>query len=275
MFRSISRSMSMARPLGRLSGSVVSAGIRFWLWIRLLAGYLRQLVFPGLWLGWGAWGWGLGWLGHGLLGFGGLFVNAGFFNRFGFHAGLGAGGFGGTQRLGRMIQAIDGRCLSESRRSQPVQASGRFREPSRAGAGVNASLRMADIAASMAPMASGVGERMVSRAQRGRPAERRVTGAAPHRKASARAPATELSRVYGAASPDRVELSRRPVAGLLRASCSDYSAPRSQVIPHRARQSYSARDPPAAGIPFLQRRTPAEAVIRVEGGHSGGGGHHR
>ena len=44
-------------------------------------------IFPG-WGGWGGWGWGCGWFGHG------LFVNAGFFNRYGFHGG-GFGRFGG------------------------------------------------------------------------------------------------------------------------------------------------------------------------------------
>jgi len=44
-------------------------------------------LFPG-WGGWGGWGWGCGWFGNG------LFVNAGFFNRYGFRGGFG-GGFGG------------------------------------------------------------------------------------------------------------------------------------------------------------------------------------
>lgn len=48
--------------------------------------------FPD-WGGWGGWGWGCGWFG------GGLFVNVGFFNRYGFRGGLGGRfgerGFGG------------------------------------------------------------------------------------------------------------------------------------------------------------------------------------
>ena len=40
--------------------------------------------FPG-WIGWGGWGWGCGWFGNG------LFVNVGFFNLYGFHAGLRGG----------------------------------------------------------------------------------------------------------------------------------------------------------------------------------------
>ena len=46
--------------------------------------------FPG-WLGWGGWGWGCGWFGHS------LFVNAGFFNHFGFRGfnGFAGRGFGG------------------------------------------------------------------------------------------------------------------------------------------------------------------------------------
>src|SRR5579864_7400932 len=43
--------------------------------------------FPG-WGGWGGWGWGCGWFGNG------LFVNTGFFNRYGFRGGF-AGGFRG------------------------------------------------------------------------------------------------------------------------------------------------------------------------------------
>jgi hypothetical protein len=49
-------------------------------------------LYFGGWGGWGfgGWGWGCNWFG------GGLFVNGGFFNRFGFHYGRGfAGGFGG------------------------------------------------------------------------------------------------------------------------------------------------------------------------------------
>ena len=46
-------------------------------------------LFPG-WGGWGGWGWGCGWFGNG------LFVNAGFFNRYGFRGGFG-GGFGGAR----------------------------------------------------------------------------------------------------------------------------------------------------------------------------------
>jgi hypothetical protein len=42
--------------------------------------------FPG-WFGWGVWGWGCGWFGHS------LFVNGGFFHRYGFRGGW--GGFGG------------------------------------------------------------------------------------------------------------------------------------------------------------------------------------
>ncbi len=45
-------------------------------------------LFPG-WGGWGGWGWGFGWFGHS------LFVNGGFFNRYGFRGGFGAGGFVG------------------------------------------------------------------------------------------------------------------------------------------------------------------------------------
>jgi hypothetical protein len=52
--------------------------------------------FPG-WYGWGGWGWDLGW-GHG-----GLFVNAGFFSRWGF----GYRGFGGYGLGGRALWAHD------------------------------------------------------------------------------------------------------------------------------------------------------------------------
>jgi len=54
------------------------------------------LLFGG-WGGWGfgfggfGWGWGMNWFGHG------LFVNAGFFNHYGYHYGYGfGGGFGGV-----------------------------------------------------------------------------------------------------------------------------------------------------------------------------------
>lgn len=54
--------------------------------------------FPG-WLGWGGWGWGCGWFGHG------LFINAGFFNHFGFHSGF--GGFAGRGFEGHQAWAHD------------------------------------------------------------------------------------------------------------------------------------------------------------------------
>jgi hypothetical protein len=56
-------------------------------------------LFPG-WGGWGGWGWGCGWFGNG------LFVNAGFFNRYGFRGGFG-GGFGGRGFAGRGAWAHD------------------------------------------------------------------------------------------------------------------------------------------------------------------------
>lgn len=60
--------------------------------------------FPG-WAGWGGWGWGCGWFGHG------LFVNAGFFNHYGFRGGFGGGfrerGFGGGGFGGRTAWAHD------------------------------------------------------------------------------------------------------------------------------------------------------------------------
>ena len=73
-----------------------------------LPGIYASLFFPG-WLGWGAWGWGLGWFGHGL----GLFVNGGFFNHFGFRGGFGGGSEEVSAedlkdaRLGRTIPAIE------------------------------------------------------------------------------------------------------------------------------------------------------------------------
>ena len=48
--------------------------------------------FPG-WGGWGGWGWGCGWFGNG------LFVNAGFFNLYGFR-----GGFGGRFAAGVALE---------------------------------------------------------------------------------------------------------------------------------------------------------------------------
>src|SRR5579863_6920777 len=54
-------------------------------------GIFMSGFFPG-WAGFGGWGWGCGWFGNG------LFVNAGFFNRYGFRGGFGGlrgPGFGG------------------------------------------------------------------------------------------------------------------------------------------------------------------------------------
>jgi hypothetical protein len=50
-------------------------------------GIYMSSYFPG-WGGWGGWGWGCGWYGRG------LFLNTGFFNRYGFRGGS-FGGFGG------------------------------------------------------------------------------------------------------------------------------------------------------------------------------------
>jgi hypothetical protein len=61
-------------------------------------GYNIGLFFGG-WGGWGfgfggfGWGWGLNWFGHG------LFVNAGFFNHYGYHYGYGFGGGVGVAGL--------------------------------------------------------------------------------------------------------------------------------------------------------------------------------
>ncbi len=55
--------------------------------------------FPG-WGGWGGWGWGCGWFGNG------LFVNVGFFNRYGFRGGFG-GRFGERGFGGRTAWAHD------------------------------------------------------------------------------------------------------------------------------------------------------------------------
>ena len=54
-------------------------------------GFNVGLCFGG-WGGWGGWGWGPNWFG------GGLFVNAGFFNHYGYRYGGGFGGYGGGFR---------------------------------------------------------------------------------------------------------------------------------------------------------------------------------
>ena len=55
-------------------------------------------LFPG-WGGWGGWGWGCGWFGHN------VYVNSGFFNRYGFRGGFGGRGFGGGGFGGRGLWA--------------------------------------------------------------------------------------------------------------------------------------------------------------------------
>jgi hypothetical protein len=66
-------------------------GFGFWPGINI------GLYFGG-WGGWGGWGWGPNWFGHG------LFVNAGFFNHYGFR-----GGFGGFQGRGAWAHNPDHR----------------------------------------------------------------------------------------------------------------------------------------------------------------------
>ena len=66
-------------------------------------GIFIDSFFPGCG-GWGGWGWGCGWFGHG------LFLNTGFFHRYGFHDGFGRGfngGFGGRGFGGRTAWTHD------------------------------------------------------------------------------------------------------------------------------------------------------------------------
>jgi hypothetical protein len=65
-------------------------------------GIYMGALFPG-WGGWGGWGWGCGWYGRG------LFLDAGFFHRYGFRGGYygGHGGWGGRGFGGRTAWAHD------------------------------------------------------------------------------------------------------------------------------------------------------------------------
>jgi hypothetical protein len=100
-----------------------------------LPGIYCSSFFPG-WFGWGGWGWGLGWFGGG---FGrGVFVNAGFFNRFGFHGGFGGGfgrGFGGRAAWAHAPEHRMG--VPYSNRSVAGRFNSNRVEGNRAGAGFN------------------------------------------------------------------------------------------------------------------------------------------
>jgi hypothetical protein len=63
-------------------------------------GYYMSSYYPG-WGGWGGWGWGCGWFG------GGLYVNAGFFNHYGYRGGYGGYGHYGSGFAGRSAWTHD------------------------------------------------------------------------------------------------------------------------------------------------------------------------
>jgi hypothetical protein len=228
------------------------------------AGLFIGGLFPGL-LGWGGWGWGLGWFGRGL----GLFVNGGFFNRYGFHGGFG-GGFGG----GRMAWAHDpghrmgvpysSRAVASRFNSNRFNGDARFDGGSRFSTGAR-------------PNASGFGGNRAAAGGYGGS----YRSAAPNygaRSASQGYRSTGQSYGgYNSASSYRGATSyNHSFAPASSRSGQNYSASRSSSAP---RQSFSAPRSSGGGSHF------SGGGSHFSGGHSGGGhasggghsggGHHR
>ncbi len=223
-----------------------------------LPGIFANLFFPGFG-GWGLWGWGLGWLGHGLFGafsgLGGLFVNAGFFNRYGFRAGLGAGGFGGRSAWAhdpghRMGVAYSNRAVAS-----------RFGGASRAGAGFAQANR-----GSVGNGGGNGGFRGFNGGNAGasRAATNGYSGASRQASPSYRAGAPAQSFRGSPAQSYRGAQSYSAPRG------QSYSAPRGQSYSAPRAQSYSA--PRSSGG---SSRSFSGGHSGGGGGHSSGGGHHR
>jgi uncharacterized protein DUF3300 len=243
------------------------------------AGLFIGGLFPG-WFGWGGWGWGLGWFGHGL----GLFVNTGFFGRYGFHGGFG-GRFGGGGFGSRMAWAHDpghrmgvpypNQAVASRFNSTRFNGSGRFNGGSaRSGFGGFAGNRAATSgsAGSYRSAAPNYGARSGSQGYRA-PAQ----NYGGFNSASSYRGATSYNRSFAPAN------SR---SGQNYSASRSYSAPRQNFSAPRqnfsASRSFSAPQSSGGGSHFSGGHSSGGGHASSGGGghasgggHSGGGGHHR
>jgi len=206
------------------------------------SGIFMGRFFPG-WGGWDGWGWGCGWFGNG------LFVNAGFFNRFGFRGGFGGGlrgpGLGGrgtwTHDAGHRLgvpypnQAVAGR-FNSNRFNGNVRNGGQFTGGNRTASN--------GYAGTSRQTPQSYGTRSASRATQAPAQSYRGFNSAPGYRT---APSNNRSLAPAYSAPHS----------------QNYSAPRSYSAPSR---SFSA--PHSSGGGFSGARSGSS------GGHSGSSGGH-
>jgi len=241
--------------------------------------------FPG-WIGWGGWGWGCGWFGNG------LFVNTGFFSRYGFRGGFG-GGFAGRGFGGRGAWAHDPGHRMGVPYSNSAVAS-RFSSSRFNGSGAGGR-QFSSISRGNSGQALG-GRANASEANRGQSGgwrsfngdNRAATSgnAGSNRQASANF-SRGTSQGYGAPAANyRANGSAQSYRGqpsYNRSSASAYSAPRGQS--YSAPRSYSSPSGNFAASPSRSSSGMRSfSAPRSSGGHSGssrgsgghsGGGHRR
>jgi hypothetical protein len=224
-------------------------------------------LFPG-WGGWGGWGWGFGWFGHN------VFVNGGFFNRYGFRGGFGGGRFGGGGFGGRALWAH-----APSHRMGVPYANGsvanRFNASRVSGGAINRGQfggnRALGAGANSSRSASAAGSRSFNG---NRTATNSYQGRQPSQ--SYRAPAQSYRGGYNNASAYRSAPSYNRSYG------GSYSAPRSQsygaynnASSYRSAPSYNRSYGGGNSAPraqsFSAPRSSGGGHSGFSGGHSGGG----
>lgn len=215
------------------------------------AGLFIGGLFPG-WGGWGGWGWGCGWFGHG------LFVNTGFFNRYGFHGGFGGrfggGGFGGRTAWAhdpghRMGVPYPNQAVASRFNSTRFNGSSRFSTGARSSFGGNRAATNG-FAGSNRPTASNYGARSASQGYR--------------------APAQNYGRYNSASSYRGATSYNRSFAPAYSRSGQNFSAPRSYSAP---RQNFSAPHQNFSASRSFAAPRSSGGGSHFSGGHSGGGGH--
>ena len=237
-------------------------------------------LFPG-WGGWGGWGWGCGWFGRS------LFVNSGFFHRYGFRGGFGERGFRGFE--GRTAWAHDpGHRMGVRYPNQAV--AGRFNAGGRSnGGGFNAVGRYGGQFAGARSNGGQSNRGFASGgfANAGANGYRSFGGANRSATQGYRAPAQGFRSGYNSPSAYRGGTSyNRSFAPAYSARGQSYSAPRSYSMP---RQSFSAPRPSFSAPRFSGGRSSFSGArggfssghsgfsggsrsFGGSGGHSGGGG---
>ena len=235
-------------------------------------GYYMSSYYPG-WGGWGGWGWGCGWFG------GGLYVNAGFFNHYGYRGGYGGYGHYGSGYAGhsawmhdpshRMGVAYSNRAVS-SRYSGASMNRGSLAGSARTSGGqLNGSARQG---ASQINCGS---RSYQSPAQSYRSSPSNGRSSSPNNYSAPRGGAASASRSY--AAPSQSYSAPRSYSGQRSFGGSGAAAPRSYSAPS---QSYSvprsSSAPRASGGGSGYSGGHSGGSPASSGGHSsGGGGHHR